>query len=267
MKVVIGIIVISLVLAALVLYIMLMINSHDLVFCGDIPQQGDNASLSVTRIYTSDINANETLSEIINTMNSAEDGNMTSEQMTEILANYQNIIYAPVFIFTLSQEDSQTYVLTGNIYNGLYEGEPVDTDFIYNDLTLTAGVASGRILAAQNIYPDDIDESGDPEFKERKAVVDPILISDGSQAAFAFKDCSSFRLVFTNTDSTAPASVTLAFTYDITARNPLNFTRMDDGFMGVTIYADYNDRNILTPTLTLEHRNIITELNSSIQAY
>lgn len=259
MKIVIGIIVVALVLAALVLYILLMLNAHDLVYCGDIPQQGDNSSLSVTRIYTSDINANETLSEIINTMNSAEDGNITADQMTEILAEYQNIIYAPVFRFTLSQEDARTYVLIGEIYNGLDEnGDPAEPDFLYEDLTLTAGVTDGKILAAQNIYPDDIGEDGEPEFKERKAVVDPVLISEQTQAAFAFRDCTSFRLVFTSSENVTP-SVTLAFTYNIAAKNPLNFTRMDDGFMGVTVYADYNDRNILTPTLTLEHRNVVFE--------
>lgn len=255
MKIVIGIIAVAVLLAGLVLYLLLMLNSHDLVFCGDIPQ-GQGASLSVTRIYTSDINANETLSEIINTMNSAENGNISAEEMTQILANYQNIIYAPVFTFNLSQEDSNTYVLTGSIYNGLDEnGDPAEPDFLYDNLTLTVGVANGKILAAQNIYSDDVNEYGDPELKERSDVVDPILINNDTQAAFSFKDCSSFRIVFTGVEN-FPASITLAYTYDIIAENPLNFTHMNDGFLGTTIYADHDERGALKPTLTLERRII-----------
>lgn len=250
MKLVIGIIFIALIMAALILYLLLMLNSHDLIFCGDIPQE-NGTKMSVMRIYTDNLNANETLSEILSKMNSTESGNISAEDLTEILATYQDIIYAPMFAFELQQAADNTYVLLGSVYNGVDEdGEPITPDFMYKELTLTAHVSTGKVLAAQNVY-GDLDEEGEPEFIERRYVVDPVLLEDGANAAFAFKDCDSFRMVFTGVDD-IPASVTLLYTYDIVAENPLNFTSLHGGVLGVTITAAYDDLGRLAPTITME---------------
>ncbi len=256
MKIVLGIVIVALVMAALVLYLLFMLNSHDLVFCGDIPQ-ADGSQMYVTRIYTSDLNADETLSQIVNAMNDNESGQMTAEDLTEILANYQNIIYAPVFTYNLVQEDTNTFVLTGSIYNGIDEdGEPSSPDFQYKDLTLTAGIFDGKILAAQNVYPADEDGDGTAEFVERHSVIDPVLVSDDMGAAFSFKDCDSFRIVFRGTEG-IPAKMTLAYTYDVVAQNPLNFTGLHGGVMGVTITVAYDEAGRLTPTIEMDRSAII----------
>lgn len=219
MKIVIGIVMVVLVIAALVLYLVLLMNSHSLAFCGDI-KQSDGAALSVTRIYTADFNANQTLSEIVNTMNQKEDGNISAEELTEILASYQDIIYAPQFRFTLTQEDENTYILDGSVYNGVNdEGLPVEADFIYKNLSLNAGVPNGKILAAQNIYNDGYDENGTPVFVERRNIIEPVVIGD-DKASIAFRDFDSFRIIFTAEEG-APASITLAFAYEVVAQNPL----------------------------------------------
>lgn len=250
MKVAIGIILVAIVMAALVLYLVLIMNSHELAFCGDIPQT-DGTNMSVTRIYTADFTANETLSEIVNRMNSSESGNMSAEELTEILATYQNISYAPVFRFNLAQEDNNTFVLTGSVYNGIDpEGMPTTPDFLYRNLTLTAGVPDGKMLAVQNIY-SDYDDDGQPSFKERKKVVDPVLMDNDQAAAFAFRECDSFRIVFTAIEG-IPASITLAFEYEVVAQNPLDFTNLPNGKMGVTITAGYDDRGELTPEIEME---------------
>ena len=257
MKFVIGIVLVAILVAALALYLVLMMNSHELIFCGDIPQENGN-QLSVTRIYTEDLNANETLSEIVNRMNENESGAMTAEDLTEILATYQKIIYAPVFTFNMWQEDENTYVLQGSVFNGLKEGEPETTDFTYRNLTLTAGVNQGKLLAVQNVYSDNTNEDGQPAFVERKNVVDPVILDGDSMAAFAFRDCDSFRIVFTGVEG-VPASITLAYKYEIVAQNPLDFTSLHDGSMGVTITAEFNERGELTPDITMERVYVVGE--------
>ena len=80
MKIVIGIILIVLIMAGIGLYVVFMLNAHDLVYCGDI--KGENGSQCyVTRVYTADLNANETLSQIVSAMNQNESGNLTAEEM------------------------------------------------------------------------------------------------------------------------------------------------------------------------------------------
>ncbi len=260
MKIVLGIFVVVLLIAALALYFLFMLNSHDLISCGDITQT-NGGQLSVTRIYTSDLNANETLSEIVNKMNDKEDGQITADEMTELLATYQNIIYAPVFTFTITQEDTETFVLTGSVYNGLNEdGEPTSPDFRYKDLGMTVTLPEGRILTAQNVY-DDVDdgsEDGEVEFIERRRVIDPIIIADGKGAAFAFRDCSSFRIVFKGLPETPP-SITLAYTYNIVADNPLNFTSLKSAVLGATITVAYDEEGRFTPQLEIDRRNIVVD--------
>ena len=251
MKIVIGIILIVLIMAGIGLYIVFMLNSHDLVYCGDI--KGENGSQCyVTRVYTADLNANETLSQIVTAMNENETGNLTAEEMTTILATYQNVIYAPVFTLNLEQEDTNTFVLSGSVFNGLDgDGNPTEPDFRYKNLTLTAGIANGKVLAAQNVYSQDIDEDGEYEFKARNNVVDPVLLDGNAGAAFAFTDCDSFRLVFTGVDE-VPASIKLAFTYDVDAQNPLNFTSISGGALGLTLTEAYDEMGRLKPEITLE---------------
>lgn len=256
MKIVVGIIAVAVVIAAFVLYILIMLNSRELVFCGDVPQSA-GSTLYVTRIYTSDFNANETLSEIVTAMNDSESGNITAEELTELLATYQSVIYAPKLVFTLEQTDTRTYVLTGNVYNGLDEdGEPITSDYMFKNMTMTAGIANGKILAAQNVYSDDEDED-EPEFKERPKVVDPVLLESETGAAFAFKDCDGFRLVMTGIENYQTA-LTLVFTYDIVADNPLDLMHMNSQIIGVTIKAAYDEDGRLQPQLEI-NRNIVTE--------
>lgn len=251
MKVVLGVILLIIVIAALGLFIFFVLNAHDLTYCGDIKGKSGNTHI-VTRVYTADLNADETLSQIVAAVNDGETGNLSSEEMTEILATYQNIIYAPVFSFNLEQVDNNTYVLTGSVYNGMdEEGNPAVSDFYYRNLTLTAGIPNGKILAAQNIYSQDIDENGDYEFIERKNVVDPVIVDNGLGAAFAFRECDTYRMVFTRNEG-AEASVTLGFTYEVIASNPLNFTSIKDGAMGVTILASYDEYGRLAPEIKLE---------------
>lgn len=261
MKFVIGIILVAILVAGLALYLVLMMNSHDLVFCGDVPQTNGN-QMSVTRIYTDDLNANATLSEIVNRMNNNESGAMTAEDLTEILAEYQNIIYAPVFLFNLWQEDTNTFVLEGSVFNGLNDdGESTTLDFTYRNLTLTAGISEGKLLAVQNVYSDAVSEDGQVAFVERKNVVDPVLLDDDMAAAFAFRECDSFRIVFTGVEG-VPASITLAYKYEVVAQNPLDFTNLRDGAMGVTITAGYNERGELTPEINMERVYVIGDAAS-----
>lgn len=251
MKIVIGIILIVLIMAGIGLYVVFMLNAHDLVYCGDI--KGENGSQCyVTRVYTADLNANETLSQIVTTMNEKETGNLTAEEMTTILATYQNVIYAPVFTLNLEKEDNRTFVLSGSVYNGLDgDGNPTEPDFRYRNLTLTAGIANGKVLAAQNVYSKDVNEDGQYEFKARNNVVDPVLLDGNAGAAFSFTDCDSFRLVFTGIDE-VPATIKLAFTYDAVAQNPLNFSSINGGALGLSLTEAYDEMGRLTPTVTLE---------------
>ena len=262
MKIIVGIIAVVLVMAALALYILFVLNSRDLISCGDI-RQSQGGQLSVTRIYTSDLNANSTLSEIVSTMNDNDEGTITADEMTELLATYQNIIYAPVFTFTVTQEDTNTYVLSGSVYNGLNEeGIPTTPDFMYKNLGMTVGVNQGYILAVQNVYDDDGDGFEDNDdleakFVERRNVVDPVMLADNYGAAFYFRDCDSYRMVFKGTDEFP--SLTLLYTYDIVAKNPLNFTSLKNATLGLTITVAYDEEGRLTPTLEIDRRNIIED--------
>lgn len=262
MKIVLGIFVVVLVIAAMTLYVLFVMNSRDLIACGDI-RQSQGGQLSITRIYTTDLNANSTLSEIVNAMNDNEDGNITAEEMTELLATNQNIIYAPVFTFTVTKEDTNTFVVSGSVYNGLNEdGEPTTPDFMYKNLGMTVGINQGFIMAVQNVYDDDHDGVEDSlenevEFVERKKVIDPVILSNGYGAAFAFRDCDSFRMVFRATDEFP--SLTFAYRYDVIANNPLNFTNLKDALLGVNMTIAYDEEGRLAPTIVVDRKNIITE--------
>ena len=250
MKFVVGIILIVLLMGALGAYLFLMLNAHDMVYCGDIKADTSNGAY-VTRIYTTDLSADETLSEIVLAMNNSDSAAVSEEELTQILATYQNIIYAPVFTVSVEQVDANTFVLSGSVYNGIDEqGQPVSPDFRYKDLGLTLGVANGTILAAQNVYPAE-ESAGEPAFIEREKVVDPIITDGGKAASFAFRDCDSFRIVLTQTGE-LPAAVTLAYTYDVNAVSVMDFTGVKDAVFGMTVTVDYDENGVFGPQVKLE---------------
>lgn len=152
MKVVIGIVLISLVILGLIAYMILMLNAREMIFCGDLKNEnGTNAQ--ITRVYTTDLNANETLSEIIVKMNESDTESVQKSDITEVLAQYQNIIYAPVFTISVTQADSSTYIIDGQVFNGLDEnGDPASPDYRHSKMQLNTVVTNGRIIAAQNVY-------------------------------------------------------------------------------------------------------------------
>lgn len=258
MKVVIGIIIAALIAAIAAIFLFFVLRAHDLVLCGDIPQKSGN-QMFVTRVYTYDVDANSTLTQIIDKMNSNTEGNISAAEMTEILSEYQTIVYAPVFTYTLTQEADNTYVLTGSVYDGLNaDGEPDETEYVYKDLTLTVGVGNGKVLAAQNIYPEDLEEDDEAlEFKERKKVVDPVLLNE-KEAAFLLTNCNSFRIVFTGKEE-IPAEITLAYTFDVRSMSLLNFSGSKDNIMGVTIKGEFDDMGRLSPTIEMNRRIVEME--------
>lgn len=259
MKVAIGIIIAALIAAIAAIFLIFVLRSHDLVLCGDIPQKSGN-QLFVTRVYTYDVDANSTLTQIIDKMNSNSEGQLSAAEMTEILSEYQTVVYAPVFTYNLTQEAENTYVLTGNVYNGLNgDGEEDDTEYIYKELTLSVGVGNGRILAAQNVYPDQLeDDEEQPEFKERRKVIDPVIINNDTEAAFAFEGCNGFRIVFTGKEETT-AEITLVYTFDVGAQDFLNFSGAKDNILGVTIKGEFDDMGRLSPTIEMNRRIIDVE--------
>ncbi len=259
MKFVIGIIISALIAAVAVIFLVFVLGAHDLVLCGDIPQRNGN-QMFVTRVYTYDVDANSTLTQIIDKMNSNTEGQISAAEMTEILSEYQTVVYAPVFMYTLTQAAENTYVLTGSVYNGVGEdGEAAETEYIYKELTLSVGVTSGRILSAQNIYPDQLEETEEVlEFKERFKVIEPIIINNDTEAAFVLDDCNSFRIVFTVNED-APTELTLAYQFDVGAQNFLNFSGAKDNILGVTIKGEYDDMGRFVPTIEMNRRIIEME--------
>lgn len=255
MRLVIGIILVVLLAAALVGYLILVLNTNQMIYCGDISSQ-DVSRNYVTRVYTTDLSADTVLGEIVTAMSSTEEDSVPVDELTQILATYQDIIYAPVFALDLQQIDESTYVLSGSVYNGLKDnGEPAETEYVYRDLGLVAGITNGAVVAAQNVYPLVENKNGEVEFITRREVVDPIITDKGMGAAFAFKDCNSFRLVFTETEGLT-ASLSLAYTYDVVAVSPFDFTSVDGGVMYLTVEIAYADDGTLAPVYTLERGTV-----------
>lgn len=257
MKIVVGIVLIVLVVGALGLYLILMLNAHDMIFCGDIiNENGRNAD--VTRVYTSDLIANETLSEVVAVVNEAEGDNISVEELTVILAEYQSIIYAPVFLFDAEKVDTSTFVISGSVYNGINEkGEPATNDYVFDNLRLNVVVENGIVLAAQNVYPEVEGKKGEEAFVQRNSVIEPLITDEGAAAAFAFEDTDSFRFIIKGTED-VPAEVTFVYTYDITTENPLDFTGMEDGVLGVSMTVAYDEDGMFDPTYEIV-KNIVVE--------
>lgn len=257
MKIVVGIVLVLLLVGALALYLILMLNAHDMIFCGDIiNENGRNAD--VTRVYTSDLAANETLSEIIAVINETDSENVPVEELTVILAEFQSVIYAPVFLFDAEKVDTSTFVISGSVYNGISEkGEPVTNDYLYDNLRLNIVVENGIVLAAQNVYPEAEDKKDTDTLVKRNSVIEPLITDEGAAAVFAFEDTDSFRFIIKGTED-IPAEVTFVYTYDITTENPLDFTGMEDGVLGVTMTVAYDEDGLFDPTYEIV-KNIVVE--------
>ncbi|MBP0984329.1 MAG: hypothetical protein J6A19_11445 [Oscillospiraceae bacterium] len=253
MKVVIGIVLITLVLLALIAYLVLMLNAREMIFCGDVKNEG-GTSASVTRVYTTDLSANETLSEIIVKMNESETETLAISELTEVLAQYQNIIYAPVFNVSVSQVDSSTYIIDGSVYNGLTEdGEAAETDYRYHNMQLNAVVNNGRIIAAQNVYEEDEqqEEEESKVFTERQRVIEPLVTGADSEAAFALQDRSSFRVIVNGSEFREMPSVTFVFVYNVDALNPLDFTSISNDSLAINMQISFDENGNLAPTYEL----------------
>ena len=249
MKIVIGIVLVMLLIGALILYLVLMLNAHEMIYCGDITNN-DNGGAMVTRVYTTDFSANETLSEIVVAMNSTANDSLTVEEITEILAEYQNIIYAPVFIVNSQQIDTSTFEVTGCIYNGIDDdGEPAQPDYLYRDLRLNAIVQNGEMLAAENIYPIEEDQEG--VLIEREKMIAPIITDENTNASFAFEGTDTFRMIFKGT-AELPAKLTLVYTYDVIAENPLDFTNIENGALAITMTVGFDEKGLYLPQYELE---------------
>lgn len=254
MKIVIGIVLIALVLLGLIAYLVLMLNAREMIFCGDVQNSGGN-SASVTRVYTTDLSANETLSEIIAKMNESTTDSVEISTLTEVLAQYQNIIYAPVFTVSVQQVDNSTYIIDGSVYNGLDEnGDAAVTDYQYKDMNLSTVVTNGRILAAQNIYDDGTAEASaneEPSFIQRDTVIDPLVTGADSEAAFALKDCSSFRVIVNGSDFTALPEITFVWLYNVNAANPLDFTSLSNDSLAMNMKIAFDENGQLAPQYEL----------------
>lgn len=257
MKIVIGLVLVMLLIGALILYLILMLNAHQMIYCGDIAN-GEENSASVTRVYTTDLNANETLSEIVLAMNAAEGTSLEVGEITEILAEYQNIIYAPVFMVSSYQIDTSTFEITGSIYNGIDDkGQPAQPDYLYENLKLNAIVQNGEVIAVENIYPITEDQQG--KLVEREKTIDPIITDENTVASFAFEGTDTFRMIFKGT-AELPAKVTFVYTYDVVAENPLDFTRIDNGALALTMTVGFDEDGWFYPTYAIEKNVVVNEM-------
>ena len=256
MKIVIGIVLVMLLIGALILYLILMLNAHEMIYCGDITNS-DNGGAMVTRVYTTDFSANETLSEIVVAMNSTESGALSVEEITEILAEYQNIIYAPVFIVNSEQIDTSTFEVVGCIYNGIDDkGEPAQPDYLYRNLRLNAIVQNGEVVSVENIYPITEDQEG--KLVEREKTIAPIITDENTNASFAFENSDTFRMIFKGT-AELPAKVTFVYTYDVVAENPLDFTNIENGALAITMTVGSDEKGLYLPSYELAKNVTVIE--------
>ncbi len=251
MKFVIGILLIAIVLLGIIAYVYLMMSAREMVFCGDV-QNNTGSSAAVTRVYTTDLSANETLSEIIIRMNEAESGSLEISELTEVLAQYQNIVYAPVFTVNVEQIDTATYIITGSVLNGIDEnGKEAETDYRFQGMNLNTVVTNGRVVAAQNIYYDETDADKDPVFKQHTSAADPIVTGADSEAAFSLQDSSGFKIIVNSADFKQLPEVTLVYVYNVDAANPLDFTAISNDSLAVNLKIAFDESGRLAPQYEL----------------
>ncbi|MBE6889051.1 MAG: hypothetical protein E7485_03440 [Ruminococcaceae bacterium] len=264
MKIVVGIVLIAIVIGALAVYLILMLNAHDMIFCGDITNE-DGQSASVTRVYTTDLSANETLSQIVLAMNGTENDNLPIEELTVILAEYQSIIYAPVFNLHTEKVDTSTFIITGSVYNGINEkGEPTHNDYLYDNLRLNVVVANGEVLAAQNVYEKAEDAKKDKKKKDddltlvERYVIEPIITDENKAAAFALDDTDSFRMIIRGT-AEMPAQLTFVYSYDVVTENPLDFTGTENGLLAISMTEAYDEEGRFDPEYELVKAEMVED--------
>ncbi len=258
MKIVIGIVLTLLLVGALSVYLVLMLTAQEMVFCGDIKNNIDSGT-SVTRVYITDYSANETLSEIVDAVNASEGDSVSVGDITEILAEYQSVIYAPVFNITTEQLDTSTYVVEGSIYNGIdAKGNPANPDYTYEDLRLSAVVRNGVVVSAENLYA--IEKGQEGKLVEREKTIAPLIQDEGSTASFAFQDCDSFRMIFHGT-AELPPDVTFVFTYDVVAESPVNFTHVEGGVLAINMEVAHNDEGWFVPEYEFVRNVTVKEKN------
>ena len=188
-------------------------------------------------------------------MNESDTESVQKSDITEVLAQYQNIIYAPVFTISVTQADSSTYIIDGQVLNGLDEnGEPASPDYRHSKMQLNTVVTNGRIIAAQNVYDAGTAEAQDIQdvvFTERQRVIDPIVTGADSEAAFAFQDCDSFRVIVNSSDFTQMPSITFVYVYNVNAVNPLDFTQISNDSLAVKMDLSYDNNGKLAASYEL----------------
>lgn len=251
MKFVIGIVLILLVVLGISAYVYLMVSARQMVFCGDVENHAGTAA-TVTRVYTTDLSANQTLSEIIIKMNESETDTLAIAELTEVLAQYQNIVYAPVFTINIEQIDAATYIISGAVFNGIDEkGNEAKTDYHFDGMNLNTVVANGTIVAAQNIYADAVVDEKNPTFHTRQQVTDPIVIGEASEAAFSLNDCAGFRIVVNSSNFEELPEITLVYVYNVDALNPLDFSEIANDSLAIGMKIQYDENGKLAPQYEL----------------
>ena len=185
-------------------------------------------------------------------MNQTNGDSVPISDITEVLAQYQNIIYAPVVSLSAEQADTATYVINGSVLNGLAEdGTEAVTDYRYKDMQISAIVTNGRVLAAQNIYDQELSDQQTDDgkvFKERQTVIEPIVTGADSEASFALTDCTNFRLIVNSSDFQQMPEITFVFMYNVNAENPLDFTSVTNDSLAVSMKMEYDANGALKPT-------------------
>ena len=91
----------------------------------------------------------------------------------------------------------------------------------------------------------------DVVFTERQRVIDPIVTGADSEAAFAFQDCDSFRVIVNSSDFTQMPSITFVYVYNVNAVNPLDFTQISNDSLAVKMDLSYDNNGKLAASYEL----------------
>ena len=133
-------------------------------------------------------------------------------------------------------------------------GDPASPDYRHSKMQLNTVVTNGRIIAAQNVYDDGTVEAQDIQdavFTERQRVIDPIVTGADSEAAFAFQDCDSFRVIVNSSDFTQMPSITFVYVYNVDAVNPLDFTQISNDSLAVKMDLSHDNNGKLAASYEL----------------
>ena len=88
-------------------------------------------------------------------------------------------------------------------------------------------------------------------FTERQRVIDPIVTGADSEAAFAFQDCDSFRVIVNSSDFTQTPSITFVYVYNVDAVNPLDFTQISNDSLAVKMDLSHDNNGKLAASYEL----------------